>query len=64
MEAEQSHMSILSSCFIKEGDLVTRCIAGETIIVAVWAHMAELDSIYTLWMASQSHALHWVATSL
>jgi len=48
MEAEQSQMSILSSCFIKESDLVTRCVAGETIIVPVRAHVAELDSIFTL----------------
>jgi hypothetical protein len=34
--------------FIKGDDLVTRRIAGETIIVPVKAHVAELDSVYRL----------------
>jgi len=34
--------------FIKEKDLVTRCIAGETIIVPVRSNVGDLDSIYTL----------------
>ena len=47
-EAEQSEMTIFAKCFERGGDLVTRCVAGETIIVPVRAHVAELDSIFTL----------------
>jgi hypothetical protein len=41
-------MEISNSCFIKEKDLVTRSIAGETIIVPVRNNVGDLDSIYTL----------------
>ncbi len=46
--AEQSGMSIFTKRFTRGNDLVTRCVAGETIIVPVRAHVAELDSIFTL----------------
>jgi hypothetical protein len=45
---EESSMNMLSTCFIKGNDFVTRCIAGETIIVPVRAHVVDLDAIYTL----------------
>ena len=48
LHAEQREMTIFTKCYMKEGDLVTRCVAGETIIVPVRAHVAELDSIFTL----------------
>ena len=35
-------------CYVKDVDLVTREIAGETIIVPIWSKVADLDSIYTL----------------
>ena len=38
----------LTSCFTKDSNLVTRRIAGETIIVPVRAHVANLDYVYTL----------------
>ena len=41
-------MSSSSRCFAKQSDLVTRCIAGETIIVRVKARVADLDDVYTL----------------
>ena len=41
-------MNMFTKCFIKEGDFVTRCMAGETIIVPMKAHVADLDSIYIL----------------
>ena len=34
--------------FVKDGENVTRNIAGETIIVPVKARVGDLDSIYTL----------------
>jgi len=34
--------------FVKESNLVTRCIADETIIVPVKGGVGDLDSIYTL----------------
>ncbi len=34
--------------FIKKDDLVTRCIAGETIIVPVRGNVGDMDSIFTL----------------
>ncbi len=34
--------------FIKQNDLVTRCIAGETIIVPVRGNVGDMDSIFTL----------------
>ena len=48
MQGEKALVTIFGKCFTRENDLVTRCIAGETIIVPVRAHVAELDSIYTL----------------
>jgi hypothetical protein len=39
---------ILSHCFSKKSDLVTREIAGETIIVPVRSTVGDLSSIYTL----------------
>lgn len=41
-------MDISTKCFVKDSDLVTRCIAGETIIVPVRGNVGDLDSIYTL----------------
>ena len=34
--------------FIKESEIVTRNIAGETIIVPVKGRVGDMDSIYTL----------------
>ena len=41
-------MDFGSNRFVKEDDYVTREIAGETIIVPIRSHVADLDSIYTL----------------
>ena len=41
-------MDLASKCFIKQDNFVTREIAGETIIVPIRSHVADLDSIYTL----------------
>ncbi len=41
-------MNSLSGCFVKEEDLVTRDVAGETIIVPIKGRVGDLDSIYTL----------------
>jgi hypothetical protein len=41
-------MTILTNCYIKEKDFVTRGIAGETIIVPVRGNVGDLNSIYTL----------------
>ncbi|HEX8141791.1 MAG TPA: PqqD family protein [Pyrinomonadaceae bacterium] len=41
-------MDVLDSCFVKGDDIVTRHIAGETLIVPVRGHVGDLDSIYTL----------------
>ena len=39
----------ISGCFFMKGkDLVTRCVADETIIVPVRNNVGDLDSIYTL----------------
>jgi NifB/MoaA-like Fe-S oxidoreductase len=38
----------LHSCFVKDTRIVTRCIAGETVIVPVRNDVANLDSIFTL----------------
>jgi hypothetical protein len=38
----------LSSVYAREDDLVTRRVAGETILVPVRAGVGDLDSIYTL----------------
>lgn len=41
-------MNNLSRCYTKETNLVTRDIAGETIVVPVRNNVGDLDSIYTL----------------
>lgn len=41
-------MNIADCFFIKEKDLVTRDVAGETIIVPIKNKVGDLDSIYTL----------------
>lgn len=41
-------MDISTKRFAKGSDLVTRCIAGETIVVPVSGNAGDLDSIYTL----------------
>ena len=41
-------MDNLARCYTKETNLVTRDIAGETIIVPVKSNVGDLDSIYTL----------------
>ena len=41
-------MEISSKHFSKRDDLVTRSIAGETIIVPIQDHVGDLDGIYTL----------------
>lgn len=38
----------MHSCFVKDTRIVTRCIAGETVIVPVRHDVANLDSIFTL----------------
>jgi hypothetical protein len=40
--------SPLKKRFVKQGNWVTREIAGETIIVPVRSHVGDLDAIYTL----------------
>jgi hypothetical protein len=37
-----------SRCFVKNGEFVTRTIAGETIIVPVRGRVGDLDAIYNL----------------
>ncbi|MGD1075662.1 MAG: PqqD family protein [Thermodesulfovibrionales bacterium] len=41
-------MSDINRCFTKGKDLVTRCVAGETIIVPIKSTVGDLDCIYTL----------------
>jgi hypothetical protein len=41
-------MNGLTKCYTKDGDLVTRNVAGETIIVPIRNKVGDLDSIYTL----------------
>ena len=41
-------MNSPSTCIRRDKDLVTREIAGETIIVPIRGHVGDLDSIYTL----------------
>jgi len=41
-------MNIADCFFIKEKDLVTRCVAGETIIVPIKNNVGDLDSVCTL----------------
>jgi hypothetical protein len=48
MKKSKKDMNMLTKCFIKDADCVTREIAGETIIVPVRHNVGDLDSIYTL----------------
>jgi len=41
-------MNLLEQSFIKADDVITRHIAGETIIVPVRSRVGDLDSIYAL----------------
>jgi hypothetical protein len=41
-------MSILDKAFIKDNNLMTRNIAGETLIVPIRNRVGDLSSIYTL----------------
>jgi hypothetical protein len=41
-------MNVLEQSFIKANDVITRDIAGETIIVPVRSSVGDLDSIYAL----------------
>jgi Coenzyme PQQ synthesis protein D (PqqD) len=41
-------MNTLETCFVKEKDLVTRDIAGESIIVPIKGHVGDLDGLFTL----------------
>jgi hypothetical protein len=41
-------MDILSKCFVKKEDCVSREIAGETLIVPVRSHVGDVNAIYTL----------------
>jgi Coenzyme PQQ synthesis protein D (PqqD) len=41
-------MSVLDKSFVKDDDLMTRNIAGETLIVPVRNRIGDLSSIYTL----------------
>jgi hypothetical protein len=41
-------MNVLRKCYTKDADLVTRDVAGETIIVPIKNKVGDLGSIYTL----------------
>lgn len=41
-------MDILTNCFVKKDDSVTRQIAGETIIVPVRSHVGDVNTIFTM----------------
>lgn len=41
-------MDILTKCFVKKGDCVTREIAGETLVVPVRNHGGDVNAIYTV----------------
>jgi len=41
-------MSSPGKCFTKDKDIVTRDVAGETIIVPIRGRVGDLDAIYTL----------------
>ena len=49
-------MSILDKCFAKENDLVTRDVAGESIIVPIKGHVGDLEGVFTL---SEVGAMIW-----
>jgi hypothetical protein len=38
----------MNDCYRKNENIVTRCIAGQTLLVPVAANVAELDSLYVL----------------
>jgi hypothetical protein len=38
----------MNECYRKSENIVTRCIAGQTLLVPVAANVAELDSLYML----------------
>jgi Coenzyme PQQ synthesis protein D (PqqD) len=38
----------MSQCYRKNSSFVSRCIAGETILVPVTSNVAQLDSVFTL----------------
>ena len=42
------YMNSPGKCFTKDNDLVTRDVAGETIIVPIKGRVGDLDAIYTL----------------
>jgi hypothetical protein len=41
-------MNTLDTCFVKEKQLVTRDVAGESIIVPIKGHVGDLEGIFTL----------------
>jgi len=41
-------MDILTECFVKKEDCVSREIAGETLIVPVRSHGRDVNAIYTM----------------
>ena len=41
-------MSYVNGCYTKDNNVVTRSIAGETIIVPIRGSVGDLDSIYIL----------------
>jgi len=41
-------MDILTKCFVKKADCVSREIAGETLIVPVRNHGGDVNAIYTI----------------
>jgi hypothetical protein len=41
-------MNTLDTCFTKERELVSRNVAGETIIVPIKGHVGDLDGVFTL----------------
>ena len=49
-------MSSPGKCFTKDKDIVTRDVAGETIIVPIRGRVGDLDAIYTL---NEAGSLIW-----
>jgi len=49
-------MDILTKCFVKKADCVSREIAGETLIVPVRSQGADVNAIYTM---NESGTLIW-----
>jgi len=52
----RTYMNILDKCFAKEKELVTRDVAGESIIVPIKGHVGDLDGVFTL---NEVGALIW-----